>query len=239
MLSSDPIHPTVAFVSGANRGIGLEFASQLVNSGACVVAGYRTEASASGLLELSRSSDRLVPIQVDVTNELQVQNAHDLIQERFGYLDLLINNAGVNPNPKSPFHEYSVDVFLQTFSVNVIGPYLVAKTLYPLLVTGRSKTIVNVTSKMGSITLSSGSAEPYRVSKAGLNMLTKSQALEYQRDGLIVVCVHPGWVATDMGGPNASLTTAQSVTSMLKLIAGLSRRDSGKYLSFDGSEIPF
>lgn len=224
----------VVFVTGANRGIGFEFVRQLVTRKARVFAGYRSPERSRDLLSMVKKHDNLNAVIVDVTDERQVQKAHDIISDTFGRLDMLINNAGIQINYDGDVEEVEPDEIMENFRVNVVGPFLTAKIFHKLLANGTRPKIINITSQMGSIEQASGNAVPYRISKAAVNMLTKNQAVAYAGDGIITIALHPGWVRTDMGGSGAPLSPQESVSGMLKVIDGLKKADNGRFIGFDG-----
>jgi NAD(P)-dependent dehydrogenase (short-subunit alcohol dehydrogenase family) len=224
----------VVFVTGANRGIGFEFARQLIDRKSRVVAGYRSRVRSRALLSIADEHDNLHPVKVDVTDQDQIEKARDIIADKFGRLDMLINNAGIQIRYDDDIDEIEADEIMENFQVNVVGPFLTGKMLHRLLAKGTNPKIINITSQMGSIEQASGNAVPYRISKAGLNMLTRNQAAAYGRDGTIIVAMHPGWVRTDMGGPGAMLTPEESVAAMLKVIDGLREKDNGRFIGYDG-----
>jgi len=235
----------VVFVSGANRGLGLEFVRQIEARGDTVIAGYRLRKGSKSLLKMAEVSDRMLTFQVDVTDPKGVGKLYDFIETRFGKLDLLINNAGIHLQYMTPIDDVDPDDIMENFRVNVIGPFLMAKTLRPLLQNGKNPKIVNISSQMGSIEMSSGNSTPYRISKAAVNMLSKNQALNYIDDGIVTVAMHPGWVRTDMGGPEAPLSPEESISGMLKvidklgMIDKLGKKDNGKFVGFDGKTRPY
>jgi len=224
----------VVFVTGANRGIGFEYVRQLVDRNDQVVAGYRSEARSRDLLAMAKKRANLDAVKVDVTDQAQIENIRDIISDRFGRLDMLINNAGIQIKYDDDIDEVEPDEIVENFRVNVVGPFLTAKILHPLLAKGTNPRIINITSQMGSVEQASGNAVPYRISKAAVNMLTKNQAVAYARDGIIAVAMHPGWVRTDMGGSSAPLAPKDSVAGMLKVIDNLKEQDSGRFIGYDG-----
>jgi len=121
--------------------------------------------------------------------------------------------------------------------VNTIGPLLVTQALMPNLRRGERKRIVNITSQLGSIGMNSGGFYGYRESKAALNMFTKTLATELGRDGFICLAIHPGWVRTDMGGPNANLSPEESVSAMRAVIGNLTSDDNGSYRGYNGDPV--
>lgn len=232
----------IVFVSGANRGIGLEFVRQLSERGDMVFAGYRTEASSRELLGLAKKRSNISPVIVEVTDRYDVENLKKIVEEKFGRLDLVINNAGVSLKYSSPHDEVEPEDIMENFRVNVIGPFLAGKILRPLLVKGRNPKLINISSQMGSISRtsrSSGDATPYRISKAALNMLSKNQALSYEKDNIVTMALHPGWVKTDMGGPDAPMAPSESVGRMLKVIDQLNPAQNGSFLSNTGEKLDY
>lgn len=235
-MSSDE---KTVFISGANRGIGLGMALLMAGKGYRVFAGYREEARSERLFQESRQEARIVPVKVDVTRQSDLRGLVDTIASRAGHLDILINSAGINLGKAGEIDSLSLKDFTESFRVNVGGPFLTTRYLLPLLKKGSEKKVVNITSVMGSIQLSTGDMAPYRVSKAALNMLTKNLAIAYQPYGITVVGLHPGWVRTDMGGPEAPLSVEESVTRLLGIIENLSPSRSGEVISVEGQVIPY
>jgi len=232
-------HGRVVFVTGANRGIGFGLSLQLASRGDRVVCSYRDRQASSSLLDESKLAPNLSPVKADITIENDLKNVRDYIEDHFGYLDVLINNAGVNIKHEVRINELDWQDVESNFKVNVGGPFLATKLLYPLIKKSRQKKIINLTSEMASIELSGGGATPYRISKAGLNMLTKNHAIAFRPDRVTVVCVNPGWVQTDMGGRNAPLTVQESARKLIQLIDSLTPEDSGKFINLDGETIPY
>ena len=223
--------PTV-LITGANRGLGLEFARQYAANGWKVIGTARKPAQADALTELD-----VRVLQLDVTDLDSVAALADSLGD--APVDLLINNAGIFPRV-STIENVNYDDYMQTLAVNTAGPMLVASAVLPNLRQGEGKKIVNITSQLGSIELNNGSNfYGYRESKAALNMFSKTLAGELGPEGFIVLALHPGWVATDMGGPSAPLTPEQSVTSMRAVIGGITASDNGGYRSYDGEAVPW
>ncbi len=219
-------------ITGANRGIGLELACQLKDKGDRVIAAVRSPENAGPLATVV---DKVVPL--DVTDPESI----DLLPARIGRvpIDILINNAGVSSNSKTLAACEPADL-ARTFAVNAIGPILVTRALLPLLRNGARRTVVHITSQLGSITNNTGgSSYAYRGSKAALNQMNRSLANELASEHFICVAIHPGWVKTDMGGPNAPLTPEQSATSILNTIANLTPNNNGHFLNHDGNPLPW
>ena len=156
-------------------------------------------------------------------------------------IDLLINNAGIYPDSdKSGFGHTDYTEWVQAFRVNTMAPLKMAESFATQIARSDQKTIVTITSKMGSIADNgSGGSYLYRSSKAAVNMVVKSLAIDLKPLGISSVVLHPGWVKTDMGGPNALISTEQSVSGMREVIGRLTLADSGRFFGFDGREIPW
>jgi NAD(P)-dependent dehydrogenase (short-subunit alcohol dehydrogenase family) len=152
-------------------------------------------------------------------------------------IDILLNNAGVLPEDQA-FGTIEAELLIDTFKINTVAPFILAEGLFKNIAASSLKVIANMSSVMGSIDQnSSGGNYAYRSTKAALNAITKSMAIDLKPHGIKVVTLHPGWVQTDMGGPNASLTPADSVNSIRKLLAKLSPADSGAFMRYDGSKL--
>src|SRR5215475_11952802 len=219
--------PTV-LVTGANRGLGLEFVRQYAANGWRVLAACRKPAAAAEL------KDIMGDVQVhalDMREDTQIPAlAMTLAREP---IDILINNAGVI-GPREHFGKTETQAWLDVFHVNSIAPAHMAEAFVDHLERGQRKLIVNITSKMGSITdNTSGGSYVYRTSKAALNMVARTLAVDLASRGITVVLFHPGWVRTDMGGPGALITPKESVSAMRDKISTLGPADNGKFFNFD------
>lgn len=224
-------------VTGANRGIGLEFTRQLLDRGDTVHAVARDPESAPELSRLARSHpDRLRLHRCDVSDDAQVAA---LAKEIEGPLDLLINNAGIGGGAEASGQTLDIDEIRRVFEVNTLGPLRVIRALLPRLLEGRTRKILNLTSRMGSIGEASGGYYPYRISKAALNMATKLLGNDLRGKGVTAIVAHPGWVQTDMGGPSAPVTPEESVRSLLKLIARVGPSEGGGFFNHTGERLPW
>lgn len=220
-------------VTGANRGIGLQFAKTLSERGDHVFATARNPEEADELLALA--SDNVQVLALDIADPQSVKELS--IRMKDEELDVLINNAGVYSRGGTP-DRLDFDGIRKDFEVNTMGTLRVVQAALPALRAGRAKKIVNVTSKMGSIAdNTSGGSYSYRMSKAALNMGTRSLAHDLAGEGFVVFVIHPGWVLTSMGGPSALIDTKKSVDGMLSVIDGADRRTSGLFWNWDGSQI--
>lgn len=217
-------------VTGANRGLGLEFARQLHAAGAKVIGTARKPDSAKDLKALGVRVE-----QLDVADPASVAALAERLDGEA--LDILLNNAGIFINRGSFDTEDPAD-FLKVLDVNTVGPLRVTQALLPNLRLGERRLVMNMSSGLGSIAGNGrGSMAAYRTSKAGLNMLTRTMAGDLSDEKFICVAMSPGWVRTDMGGEDANLSPEESVAGMLSVLAPLTPEDSGKYLAFDGKEL--
>ena len=217
-----------ALVTGANRGIGLELTKQLLESGFNVHATFR---SAKGGLE-AITNPNLSIHQMDVRDKDEIKKVIDSINS----LDLLINNAGVADGRWQSISEIDMEYALEVLNINSVSPVLVTQQALAKLTEGSK--IVMMSSLMGSISdCRSGRSYAYRASKTALNMFSMAMKNELDSLGISLVIMHPGWVETDMGGPNAPLSTAESVSGIMQRIEEQDMSMSGRYVEFDGSPI--
>jgi NAD(P)-dependent dehydrogenase (short-subunit alcohol dehydrogenase family) len=179
---------------------------------------------------------------LDVTDESAIAAAVGNIQSQVDSLDLLINSAGVYPRGETTPCTVTAETLLYAFRLNSIGPLIVAQHCLNLLRKGRNPKIVNISSKMGSLwwkEKEGGGDYSYCSSKAALNMLTRTVALDLRKEGIIAVVVNPGWVKTDMGGETADLTPSESVGGLLDVIRKLTMQQTGRFFSWTGEEHPW
>ena len=226
-------------VTGANRGLGLEFTRQLLARGARVFATCRHPGQALKLTELAGAHPgRLNVLPLDLSSEHSIASLVREVSALTDALDGLINNGGVLVSGER-FGELSAKTFNSSFATNALGPLLLTQALTPLLLAhGSDAKVLNLSSELGSIGDTVAFHTPsYAVSKAALNMVTRLLAASLSAQGIIVVCVHPGWVKTDMGGANASVAAPASVAGMLQLIDQLRVPDAGKFFDYLGAEI--
>jgi NAD(P)-dependent dehydrogenase (short-subunit alcohol dehydrogenase family) len=195
-----PVKP-IAIVTGANRGIGLEVVRQLAQKGMTVILGSRDlqrgEAAAS---RLSGEGIEVVPRQLDVIDMNSITRLVTEVEQEFGRLDVLINNAGILYDTWQKPSTADLNTVQQAIDTNLYGPWRMCKAFVPLLRCSQQGRIVNVSSGAGSIASMGDSTPAYSVSKAALNAFTRTLAAELKGDGILVNAVCPGWVATDMGG---------------------------------------
>ena len=223
-------------ITGSNRGIGLGLVKQSLVNGDVVFAACRNPEDASELNALANKySDKLHIIQLDVSDEASIKASAEAVKAHTDSLDVLINNAAVNPGAKaSQLGDLDMDRITKILHINVTGPLMVTEAYYPLLKQGDIPRVVMMSSGMGSISGSTGGSYAYRMSKAAINMEAKSLAVDLKDDGIIVIAMDPGWVQTDMGGPSASITVETSTSGQWNVINGLSMADTGGYRIYDG-----
>jgi len=226
-------------ITGANRGLGLEFARQYLADGWRVFATCRNPAAADQLQHLAKSSGgKFTVLEMDVTDAASVRKAATQIKDVA--IDLIINNVGIiGVSGQRPGNIDYVS-WARVLDVNTMGPLRVLEAFVDHLARGERKLAVSITSGMGSLAdNTSGGSIGYRSSKAALNMMMRSAAIDLAPRGIACVVVNPGWVKTDMGGPNATLTPQESVTWMRRLIEKLGPAQSGKFFHYNGSEYPW
>jgi NAD(P)-dependent dehydrogenase (short-subunit alcohol dehydrogenase family) len=224
--------PTL-LITGANRGIGLEFTRQYAAEGWSVIATARAPHEADELRAIA-GEVRVQALAV-ADYEAVAAFARNLAGQP---LDLVIANAGTS-DPKQIDDAADARAWEEMMRVNLISPVLLARALTPNLATARGK-LVAISSRMGSIADNgSGGYIPYRASKAALNAAWKSLAIELKPAGIVAAMLHPGWVQTRMGGPNAPLQAAEAVAAMRATIAGIGPDRTGAFLNYDGAPLPW
>ena len=223
---------TTIMITGASRGLGLEFARQFYNEEYRVIATCRNPKNAN---ELHTIGDIDIH-SLDVTDDKSVSNLADKL--RGENIDILINNAGVI-GQRDGFGRLDYDIWAETMDTNVFGPMRVAEAFRDNVMNSEKKQMIFITSRMGSITEAVPNAYVYRSSKAALNMAVKCLSAELGEQGLIAVLFHPGHVQTDMGGQAAPVTPQKSIEGMKNQIVALTRDDNGRFLSYDGRQIPW
>ena len=218
-------------ITGANRGIGLQMARRFVERGARVIGTCRDPANAGELHSVCAASGAVV--------SLEVTSAHSvasLIEYLNGSsVDVLINNAGVMGGKQS-IDEMDYDAWLDAFQINTIAPFRLATALRPNLIQSPRPRVVTITSQMGALSRNSVGQYAYRTSKAAANKAMQVMAQELRAQEIVVCPVHPGWVRTDMGGPQADLSVEESANGLVDLISGLSMEHSGRFWTWDGRE---
>ena len=227
-------------ITGASRGIGLEFCRQYAADGWRVLACSRLPEKADALNRLAAQYPELIKVHaLDVADHVEIERLAQVLADES--IDLLINNAGIYPDSdKSGFGHTDYAEWVQAFRTNTMAPLKIAEEFATQIARSRQKTIITITSKMGSIADNgSGGSYLYRSSKAAVNMVVKSLAIDLKPLGITAVVFHPGWVKTGMGGPNALISAEQSVSGMRQVIGRLTMAESGRFFGYDGQEIPW
>jgi NAD(P)-dependent dehydrogenase (short-subunit alcohol dehydrogenase family) len=230
---------TTAFITGASRGIGLEFVRQYAEAGWNVLACCRRPGEAHQLSEIAaRWQGRVRVCRLDVADQGQL---HSLSSELEGEaIDLLINNAGIYGPRHDGFGSVDTGAWTEVMRVNTLAPLKVAEAFIEQVARSSRRLIVTISSLMGSISDNgSGGYYIYRASKAAVNMVNKSMAIDLRGRGITCVVLNPGWVKTDMGGPGADLAPRESVAGMRAVIESLKAEHSGRFFHHDGEELPW
>ena len=225
-------------ITGANRGLGLQFVEHYLESGDNVIATYRDENSSIDLIEKSNERANLKLLQLDVSSNKSLKS----FAENLGNLpiDIFINNAGVYGPRNSSFGNVDEENWIPAIKVNAIAPLLLTQIIIKNIRAGTDKKLIYITSKMGSIDDNKGGgAYVYRSSKTALNAVVKSLSVDLENEGIVVALIHPGWVKTDMGGPNALIERDTSVRGMTEVISNLDITSTGNFYNYDGSIIPW
>ena len=229
---------TNVLVTGANRGLGLGFVKNYLGKNVNVVSTTRD----------LKSSKELLALKERFPNNLEIFEL-DLLKEGVGYtlanflgdrpIDIVINNAGVG-STNQHLQAVSPKPWLEVLKVNLIAPLMVTQSIIDNVKKGSDKKIYFLSSQLGSIAdNTSGGMYIYRSSKTGLNQVVKSLSVDLKPQGITVVSLHPGWVKTDMGGPNAPVSIDESIEGMTQVIHTTDIRDTGRFLNYDGKELPW
>ena len=229
----------VALVTGANRGIGLEAVRQLARLGFTVLLGSRdAEKGAEAAAPMAEEGLKVIAVQLDVTDQASIETLKRWTQERFGKLDVLVNNAGVLYDSWQRAVGADLKVVREAFETNTLGPWRVSEAFLPLLRRSGSGRIVNVSSESGSLAGMGGGTPAYGVSKVALNALTRMLADELRGERILVNSVCPGWVATEMGGRDAPRSVEEGAGSV---VWAATLPDSGPTGGFfrDGERLPW
>ena len=229
--------PTI-LITGANRGIGLEFTEQFAFDEWQVIACCRNPAGAEQLQALAKEQTTIEVHALDVTNYSQMA---DLAQKLSGRpIDILLSNAGIFGAKGVGFGEVDADDFRQVLEVNTIAPLMLVQNFVDNVALSSRKLVAVISSKVGSIADNSGGGfYPYRSSKTAVNQVVKCLSIDLADRGVSVISLHPGWVQTEMGGPNAEITTGQSVSGLKKILQSAGLQQNGQFIEYDGNNIPW
>lgn len=227
-------------VTGASRGLGLEMARQYLQRGERVFAGSRSLENIGGLRQLAgQFPDKLHIVQLDVTDTQSIAAAASTIAGEVDGLEILVNNAGIHEEGES-IKEFQPEAALKYLNINAVGPLLVAQGVVDLLRNGRQARIVNISSDSGSLSATNTYRGYYYFgSKAALNMYTRVLAWDPETEGVIVAAVHPGWIRTDMGGPDADLSPQESAEGIIRASDSWTMNDNGQFYTWTGEPHPW
>jgi NAD(P)-dependent dehydrogenase (short-subunit alcohol dehydrogenase family) len=228
-------------LTGAGRGLGLEFTRQWLAAGHRVFALARDPGGSAGLDALAEAHpDTLDRFPCDVTDTDSVRAAARAVAERVDGLEIVLNNAGVG-GWRGGVEQLDFDEVRRVFEVNALGPLRVAQAFLPLLRGGRRpRRLVAITSLMGSVGDNrSGGSYPYRISKAALNMACVNLAHELRDEEIVSAVLHPGWVRTDMGGSGATLPVEEAVGALVDTIDALTMEHTGGFFDRLGAPLPW
>ena len=225
-------------ITGANRGLGLGFAKKCLKKDVHVLATVRDIKGSKELLALKEKfPNNLEIFELDLLKESAGNTLANFLGER--PIDILINNAGVG-STNQHFEAVSPKPWLEVLKVNLIAPLIITQSIINNVKKGSDKKIYFLSSQLGSIgDNASGGMYIYRSSKTGLNQVVKSLSVDLKPQGITVVSLHPGWVKTDMGGPNAPVSIDESIEGMMQVIDATDIRDTGRFLNYDGKELPW
>jgi NAD(P)-dependent dehydrogenase (short-subunit alcohol dehydrogenase family) len=229
----------VILITGASRGLGLEFARQYAQAGWQVLACCRHPDSATELRELATRHPAVSLRRLDVGRFEDIDAlARELADES---IDVLLNNAGVyGDSEHNRFGALDYALWSEVLRIDTLAPVKLAEAFLPQVARGERRLIVAITSLMGSIAdNTSGGSILYRSAKAALNAAMKSLAIDLKSQGVGVLLLHPGWVRTDMGGPNAPTLPSESIAGMRRVIEDYRPADTGRFLNFRGEELPW
>lgn len=226
------------FITGANRGIGLELTRQYLAAGEKVFASARDPSIESLSRLTERYPDNLKIVMLDVTDESNIQTVAGSLESTS--IDLLINNAGLFHSKHEDFSSLNPDTWIEEFRVNSIAPFLVTRALKSNLANANSSVVGMISSKMGSMgDNQSGGNYSYRSSKAALNAVSVSLANDLSDLDISVVALHPGWVQTDMGGPNGLIDVETSATGLKAILDKAGKAENGKFYDYSGKQLPW
>ena len=217
---------STVLITGANRGIGLALTQQYLEDGWQVVATSRDPDNAGDLNRLKKDFSSLDVLTVDVTLPADIESMATHLGGK--PIDILINNAGVYGQSNSYFGNTRTELWLEAFKTNTIAPMKIMEALVDNVAASEKRIIASMSSKMGSMDDNvSGGSYVYRSTKAALNAVMVSAARDLKPKGITAVILHPGWVRTDMGGPNGEISSAESAANLRKILAGRADENHG------------
>ncbi|EDV20829.1 uncharacterized protein TRIADDRAFT_31297 [Trichoplax adhaerens] len=242
------VHINSILVTGANRGLGLKLIEVLLassNPPKHVFACYRDAGRTTDLQKLASKHSNLKLIEMNVTSDTEIQSAFSTVESMISNdgLDVLVNNAAILD--KSNLRDITPEIMENSFRINTVAPLMIVKAFLPLLEKPKDNTvngaILNISSIAGSLIKSSSLPDryPYKCSKAALNMITKTLSIDLKDKKIAALAIHPGWMATDMGGSNAPHSPERSARAIIDLISQLTMDKSGEFVNIHGDAIPW
>ncbi|MGL6161428.1 SDR family oxidoreductase [Microbulbifer sp.] len=230
--------PGTILITGCNRGLGLELSRQFVADGWRVLATCRDPDSAGALKALREQYPLLEVFPLDVTDSRQMAELGRELRGR--PIDILVSNAGYYGPKGVTFGHVDLDEWRKVLEINTLAPYRLAETFCDNVAASGRRVIAVISSKVGSIADNgSGGGYLYRSSKTAVNQVVKSLSVDLRERGISVLALHPGWVQTDMGGPNALISAKESVAGLKKILLDTGLENSGRFINYDGSDIPW
>ncbi len=230
--------PENILITGANRGIGLELTRVFADNGWQVIACCRKPGEADNLQKIAANNKGVQVYALDVNDDKAVKRLSDRL--RGESIDILFNNAGIFGPQEQNFGDTDPQAWLEVLRTNVIAPLKMVEAFVEQVAASRRKVIASIGSMMGSLAdNSSGGYYTYRTSKAAVHMVMKSLSVDLQERGIIAVVFHPGWVRTDMGGPQAPTSPEESAAGIYRELVKLEMKDTGRFLTFEGKELPW
>lgn len=225
-------------ITGASRGIGFQMAQQYCENGDSVLASCRNPGGADALNELAASSGgKVTVVDMDVSDPKSIEAAAKTIGDQ--QIDIVINNAGATGGAHQSLGDIDFDDWMDTFNVNTIAPFRVSVAFHDNLKKSDAAKVMIVTSQLGASTWPMGGMYAYSTSKAAVSKVGQILAMDWKDDGISVCVVHPGWVRTDMGGPQAEISPEESASGIRSVIASMGLADSGKFYKWNGEIHPW
>lgn len=226
-------------ITGANRGLGLEFCRQYSQQDINIIACCRHPDLASELQAIAKTNSRLTIYSLDVNDFKQIDNLAQQLKDET--IDILLSNAGVyGDTQEHSFGELDYQIWEQTLRINALAPVKLAESFLNNLLKSKNPKFIAMSSLMASMAdNNSGGSLCYRSSKAALNAAMKTLAIDLKSQQIAVLILHPGWVKTDMGGSNAPMNPQDSITRMRQVIADFSLDKSGAFLNYRGEVLPW
>jgi NAD(P)-dependent dehydrogenase (short-subunit alcohol dehydrogenase family) len=230
-------NPTI-LITGANRGIGLALTEQFAADGWQVLACCRSPAQAASLQALGDRYSSIETHALDVTNYEQMSNLSEQLKNR--PIDILLSNAGIYGPKSTRFGEVEAETWRQVLEVNTIAPMMLVQAFIEQVATSEQKLVAVISSKVGSIADNgSGGSYVYRSSKTAVNQVVKSLSIDLAGRDIAVISLHPGWVKTEMGGPNAEINTTESTSGLKSILQTAGLAQTGQFLEYNGNIIPW